>query len=112
MEQQFDFGRFLGLVSGKSLDAMTRTAEEEAERVDCVLHPRKGERSLSKQLKYPAQHYSTVLGALIFFLKAGSKHGIKPAGITEAEFQSFKPVIEELVEKRELPPDVLGPFYA
>ncbi len=111
-EQQYDFGHFIGLVSHKSRDEMIRMAEAEAERVKRLLHPRKGERGVGKQSEYLIHHYGTLLGGLIFFLRAGSKHGIKPAGVSEAEFQSFKPVIEELVEKRELPPAALEAFYS
>jgi hypothetical protein len=112
MEQQYDFERFLGLISNMSRVETIRMAEQEAERVRQLLYPRKGEKRVGKQSEYSALHYSQLLGGFIFYLKVGSKHGIKPTGITEAEFKSFKPVIEQLVEKRELPPAVLEPFYS
>jgi hypothetical protein len=112
MEHEFDFERFLGRVSDMNLDEITTAAEEEAERVKRLLYPPKGERGVGGQSSYPAHHYHTVLLGFIFFLNAGSRHGIKPGGISEAEFKSFKPVMVKLVEKGELPPTVLEPFYS
>jgi hypothetical protein len=111
-EQEFDFAGFLGRVFNMSLDEMIEAAEKEAERVERLLHPPKGERGVGKRLSYPAHHYSTLLGGFLFFLRAGGKHGIKPTGMTKAEFMSLKPVLEELVEKRDLPPSVLEAFYS
>ena len=111
-KQEFDFAGFLERVFNMRLDEMIDAAEEEAGRVERLLHPPKGERGVGKRQSYPAHHYSTLLAGFLFFLKAGGKHGIKPAGMTEAEFASLKPVVEELVEKRELPPSVLEAFYS
>jgi hypothetical protein len=50
--------------------------------------------------------YAALLGGFAFFLQNSSK----PAGLTDAEFQLFRPVCEKLVQKGQLKPEALELF--
>ena len=104
--RQYDFRAFLGSISDLSYPEMILEAEREGTAVERALSPGRGIKGIDKQYKYKAMKYSELLGGFLFFLKSG----IKPAGISDWDFQSFRPVIEKLVEKGQLKSTILSLF--
>lgn len=104
--RQYDFQAFLKSISDLSYLEMIREAEREAMAVDHALSPGRGRKGIDKQHKYEAAKYREIQGGFLFFLR----YGIKPAGISDWDFQSFRPVIEKLVEKGQLKSTILSLF--
>lgn len=104
--RQYDFQAFLNSISNLDYFEMIREAEREAMTVERALSPGRGRKGIDKQHKYEAVKYNVLLGGFLFFLKIG----IKPAGVSDLDFQSFRPVIEKLVEKGQLKSTILGLF--
>ena len=50
--------------------------------------------------------YISTLKGLIFFIA----NGIKPGGVNDANFQLFKPIIENLIEQGEIKEEILKLF--
>lgn len=53
-----------------------------------------------------SREYARILRGLAFFLQGGGK----PAGVSDSEFQLFRPVCERLVEKGQFKPETLELF--
>jgi hypothetical protein len=70
------------------------------------MHPGKGRKGINNEYKDIALEYSRLLGGFLFFLRGG----IKPSALSDAEFCSFRPVIEKLVGKNQLQMSVLDLF--
>ena len=81
-------------------------AEREAMAVERALSPGRGRKGIEKQYKHRAIEYRELLGGFLFFLR----YGIKPSGVSELDFQSFRPAIEKLVEKGQLKSTILSLF--
>jgi hypothetical protein len=58
------------------------------------------------EARRPKIDYEALLGGLLFFLR----YGMKPLGISEWDFQLFRPLCEDLVQNKHLPPEVMGMF--
>jgi hypothetical protein len=50
--------------------------------------------------------YAGLLKGFLFFMQ----HGIKPAGVSDEHFQLFRPVVENLVQKKQMLPEALKLF--
>ena len=102
--RRYDFQAFLDSISDLDYLGMIKEAECEAMAVDHALSPGRGRKGIDKQHKYEAAKYREIQGRFLFFLR----YGIKPSGITDEDFQSFRPVIEKLVEKGQLKSTILS----
>ena len=103
---QYDFQAFLNSISDLNYLEMIREAEREGTAVERALSPGKGIKGIDKQYRYKAIKYNELLGGFLFFLK----YGIKPAGVSDLDFCSFRPAIEKLVEKGQLKSTILSLF--
>jgi len=106
MVQIYDFQRFLNRIGNLSLEEMIKETERVGDALQSRLYPGRGRRGLGKEHEFEARMYMERLGRFLFFLRTG----IKPAGISDGEFQSFHPVIEKLVNKGQLKPAILDLF--
>ena len=104
--QPYDFQVFLQTAINLNYSEIINKAEREAEGIDRGLYPGRGRSGISKEYHDPAVYYRKLLGGFLFFLR----QGIKPDGISDSVFASFRPVIERLVEKGELRPEILSLF--
>ena len=104
--QRYDFQAFLDSITNLNYPEVIREAERETMAVERALSPGRGIKGIDKQYRYKAIKYRELLGGFLFFLR----YGIKPAGISDWDFQSFRPAIEKLVEKRQLKSTILGLF--
>lgn len=60
-----------------------------------------------KNMKGALKGYGNFLGAFLFFMRC---RVIKPASISDEDFQLFRPVCENLVKKGQLPAEVMKCF--
>lgn len=104
--RQYDFQAFLNSISDLDYEKMIHQASQEGMRVQRALSPGRGIKGIDKQYRYKAIKYEELLRDFVFFLG----HGIKPAGISDLDFRSFRPAIEKLVEKGQLKSTILGLF--
>lgn len=65
-----------------------------------------GVKGAVKKRESGALEYAEDLKGLAFFLG----NGIKPYGVSESVFYSFKPICEKLVEKKQFKPEILKLF--
>lgn len=61
-----------------------------------------------RSIEYMIHEYVDAVRGLSFFLQCG----MKPGGVNEEVFQSFRPLMENLVKKKQLLPSVLKLFDA
>lgn len=104
--RQYNFPAYLNSISNLDYFEMIREASREATFVESALSPGRGRKGIDKQHEDEAIKYRSLLGAFVFFLR----YGIKPTGITDEDFQSFRPVIEKLVGKGQLKSTILSLF--
>ena len=103
---QYDFRAFLGSISDSDYLEMIKEAEREAMAVERGLSPGKGVKGIDKQYEYSARKYVELLGGFLFLLR----YGIKPDGVSDYDFPSFRPAIEKLVKKGQLKSTILSLF--
>jgi hypothetical protein len=104
--KQYDFNKFLNSIGNFNFAEVVIEAEKEVTVVDNALSPGRGRKGLDKQVKYEAGKYRALLGGFLFLLTQGGK----PGGVWDEDFQSFRPVIEKLVEKGQLKSNILSLF--
>jgi hypothetical protein len=104
--RQYDFQAFLDRISDLNYFEMIREAEREASAIDAALSPGRGRKGIDKQYKGEAASYRNLQGGFLFFLR----YGIKPGGVSDLDFLSFRPVIEKLVKKGQLKDTILSLF--
>jgi hypothetical protein len=104
--EQYNFREFLDSISDLSHPEMILEVEREKRAVDQVLFPGRGVKGIDKQYRDQALKYRELLGGFQFFLGQGNK----PTGISDWDFQSFRPVTEKLIEKGWLQAEVLSLF--
>ena len=97
---QYDFQRFLSSISDLGLPLMLKEASLEADSLE------NGIKWVDRQYKYKAEEYLRLLKGFVFFLR----EGIKPGGVSEEEFRSFRPAIEKIVDKGQFKPTILDLF--
>ena len=103
---EYNFQTFLNSISDLDYPEIIMEAEREAMAVERGLSPGKGIKGIDKQYQYKAIKFRELLGAFLFFLR----YGKKPAGVSDWDFQSFRPVIEKLVEKGQRKSTILSLF--
>jgi len=85
---------------------MILEAERETMAVERALSPGRGVKGIDKQYRDQAVKHRELLGGFLFFLR----YGRKPAGISDWDFQSFRPAIDKLAEKGQLKSTILSLF--
>jgi len=90
-----DLAEFLIAIEDKDLHDIIRMTESEAAQAEKIA-----------QLKGHGEYYVEALEDFAHVLR----YGQKPLGITEEHFQSFRPICEKLVTKKQLLPDLLALF--
>lgn len=106
MYQPYKFQSFLDRVKDLHYPEMIKAAEEEAQLIDGGLYQGRGRRGIRKEYRNLALEYRRLPGGFLFFLR----YGIKPNGVSNAEFHSFKPAIESLVQKGQRKSEILNLF--
>ncbi len=99
----YNMNKFLERVKDKDLHEITQLAQNEVYLTELGTSGVKG---AVKKRESGALEYASDLKALIFFLG----NGIRPHGINESVFQSFKPLCENLVEKKQFKSSILDIF--
>jgi hypothetical protein len=99
----YDFAVFIKAMVGKDYIDILRLAEQEAYEVERRSYNVRG---APRAREHGSVHYGHELGEFLFFLNSG----MKPAGVSEQTFASYRPVIEVLVERKQLLPSVLKFF--
>ena len=109
-----DKRRFIEAVENKDYVEIIRMAEQEANAADNLPYGRKPkvkdspmEAQAWKNRKWAIQEYSKFLRDFLFFMRNPT---IKPDGISDRDFQSLRPVCENLVKRGQLKPEVMNFF--
>lgn len=99
----YNIGDFIEKVKVKNLPEIIFEAQDEVYQAEIGTSGVKG--AVAKR-NAGALEYANDLKGLIFFLNSG----IKPFGVSESVFFSFKPICENLVRKKQLKPEILELF--
>ncbi len=91
ISKNFDFDEFVGVAKGLDRRSIIDVARKE-----------KREVMTSRNVG----RYGEILNGLAWLLEEGTK----PNGVHPWEFAKMRPIIEDLVERKELPPDALSVF--
>ena len=107
-------GEFIKAVQDKEYPEIIRMATEEVMAVERLPHGRKpkvGDRPMEAQAwenrKWAIGEYNRFVRAFLFFMRNPI---IRPDGIDDSDFQLFRPVCENLVQKKQLSPEVMNLF--
>jgi len=99
----YDIHEFIDKVKDKNLFEIISEAQNEVSRAENGSFGVKG--AVAKR-NSGALEYASDLKELIFFLG----NGVKPFGISDSVFYSFKPICENLVNKKQFKPGILDLF--
>lgn len=89
----YNFKEFIYAVKEKDVTEIISIAQHECYEAEQKI--RGGMRGAPKAREEGCPQYVNLLKGLNFFLT----NGIKPGGVSELEFHSFKPIVESLVQK-------------
>ena len=103
MHPSYDIRKFIERVKDKNCPEIMVEAQRETYRAE---QGTSGVKGAVKKREAGALEYADNLKGLIFFM--GNR--IKPFGISDQVFQSFKPICENLVEKKQFKPELLKLF--
>ena len=105
---------FIEAVQNKDYPEIILIANQEvteAERLSYGPRPKAKDRPTElqtwKNRKWICQEYVNFLRGFLFFMRCGS---IKPGSVSDGDFQLFRPVCQNLVNKGQLKPDVMNFF--
>jgi len=106
--------KFIKAVQDKEHAEIIRMAEEEAMAAERITHgpkPKVKDRPMEaitwENRKWAMQEYGKFLGAFLFFMR---NPVIKPSMTEDWQFHLFRPVCENLVQKKQFPPEVMDFF--
>jgi hypothetical protein len=99
----YDFEKFLDRMIGKSYPEILIEAEREADGVERTLTRVRGAR---ERREMGGGQYVAKIGQFLFFMR----HGIKPGGVDEFDFGSYRRVVASLVDRGEMKPSALEIF--
>ena len=99
----YDLDELLTRMVGKDYLDILREAEQEANAVERGLH---GLRGAPKRREQGGGVYLNKIGQFLFFMR----HGIKPLGVYEEDFQRYMPIIQSLVDRGQMKPEALDIF--
>jgi hypothetical protein len=92
-----EFEKFTRQIKGESYEKIIQEAKHEHSRC------RSSHRDKDRQQK---AQYRALMSGFLFWLQ----HGIKPTGLSDEEFATFRPICEELVSKNQLAAEALEAF--
>jgi hypothetical protein len=106
--ERYSIERFVRWVTGRGYLEVIDEADRECGQAD--EDARRGAYAKNKaqtasRREYAAQ-YAADLRGLLFYLC----QGVKPHGVSDETFQSFRPIFESLVSQGQMKPSVLAPF--
>lgn len=99
----YDIREFIEKVKDKNYLEIMMDAQREAYGAE---QGTSGVKGAVKKREDGALKYADDLKGLIFFLG----NGIKPFGVSDSVFHSFKPICENLVNKKQFKPEILEVF--
>ena len=99
----FDAEEFFQEVVDYDYDRLGYTADRECAAAEALSFRRRGGPRAREQ---GSVEYARILKGFLFFLQ----NGVRPGGLSWAEFVLFRPVIARLVEKGQFKPEALQPF--
>lgn len=109
----FDNRKFIEAIQDEEYPEIIRLAQQEAIEADGLSFGQKPEvkdKPMEAQAwenrKWACQQYREFIGAFVFFIRSR----IKPDGIDDSDFQLFRPVCENLVQKGQCRPEVMDYF--
>lgn len=100
---KYDIYKFLDKIKNKNIHDIIEYGVEEIHKTKRDSYNIKG---ASKNRELGSVEYATELKAFLFFIT----DKIKPLGIDESLFQSFKPICKNLVEKEQLNNNIMKFF--
>jgi hypothetical protein len=100
----FRLAEFLEAVQGRSFLETSSLTQQELRELDALL--RSGCPGVTRARHSAAPEYRNNLQGLAFLLQSGRR----PRGVSEGVFQSFRPIIQSLVDRGELLPSALPVF--
>lgn len=103
MTSPYNFQDFLERMARLDYHDILREADAECGRVQKVSSRVRG---APRQRKMGSLQYLQRIKEFLFFMQ----HGIRPATASESDFQSYRPVVETLVEKGQIKPETLEVF--
>ena len=106
MISEYNSKEYLQTISDLNYFEMIRELERESQAIDHALSPGRGRRGIEKQYINDAIRYRSIVGGFLFFLR----YGIKPGGVSDSDFLTFRTVIEKLVKKGQLKDTILSLF--
>lgn len=101
--QRYDFDRFLEKMAALDYFKLLKEAEHEAELVDDSTRKVSG---AAKNRADGAVEYVIKIGAFLYFMK----HFQRPSNTPDEDFKKYRKVVEVLVEKEQLKPEVMRWF--
>ncbi len=107
ISDSFSLQEFVEAVKGKGADEIIRLAQRdiaEAERISF------GVKGAVKARERGSMDYAGQLGGLVFWLERGHLTATKPDGVSRADFRAFRPIMDALIARGELPPEALDQF--
>jgi len=101
--QPYDINKFIERVKDKDHLAIIAEAQQSVYAAESGTSAVKG---AVKKREAGALEYAADMKGLIFFLG----NGIKPFGVSDHVFQSFKPIVQSLVDRKQLKKEALEVF--
>lgn len=101
---EYSFEKFLDAIKNEDFLKIILLASEEAERAERLSSS--ATRGIDKAKKLRIGYYKKRVAEFAFFMG----HSIKPGSVDEEDFKLYRPICEILVEKGQLPSDVLKHF--
>ena len=101
--QPYDINRFIESVKDKDYYVILDEAQKA---VYAAERGTSGVKGAVRKREAGALGYAADLKGLIFFLG----NGVKPAGVNDYVFQSFKPIVQSLVDRKQFKPEALDVF--
>jgi len=99
----YDFDEFLKRMV--NLDYLDILLQADAE-CGCVEQSSYRVRGAPRRRKMGSGEYAKRIKDFLFFMR----YGIRPGGASDSEFQSYRPVVETLVQKGQMKPEALQVF--
>ena len=100
MSDSYDFSMFLARAAELDYSAILKFGEDEAARTDGASFAITG---APARREAGSVEYLSRIKAFLFFMR----HQTRPGSADDLEFQSYRPVVEALVQKQQFKPEAL-----